>query len=170
MKKTFASAFLVSVGLFGGTIFHTNQLVMFNPNIGNQTGISLSVLQEEFPQDLMITQGKLVGHLDWWRPADLVVWTTPWTNLILREDPIERFVPPIVPPNIGEPPVHPPVIPPIVLPGHDCYHECHPDHPGEPPPPTAEIPEPSTFTKVAWGLVFIGAVALLVRERRGKWW
>lgn len=155
MKKTFALALLVSAELFGAPIFHINHLAMFNPDLGNQTGISLSALQLEFPQDLMITQGRLVGHLSQNFPGDLIVWTTPKTAWVEREEvAVERFivpplppVPPVVPPTVDNP-----IQPPVVPPHHICYHNCHPE------PPSSDVPEVSSGQIV---LVAIGATFLL---------
>lgn len=155
--KILITVFLFSFGLFGMPIFHINHLTMFNQNAGNQTGLPLSALEIEFPQDLMIIQGRLVGHLNQNFPGDLVVWTTPKTVLVEREEvSVERFVIPPLPPTIDNP-----VQPPVVPPHHICYHDCHPE------PPGTEIPEPSTATVVLVALL-IGALLLMARGKRKK--
>jgi hypothetical protein len=138
---------------------HSNYTAQLPPNLVNNTGISLSNLLIQNPQNNFAFTSEtdsgprnLIGYFDPVLPALQAIWTTQATSpYIAPEEPERVYGPPIGPPVI--PPVHPPH-PPCVGCGEPpvCYHECHPH-----PPPT-EVPEPMSFVLMGAGLVGIAAL------------
>lgn len=164
---------------------HPNYTAQLPPNLVNNTGISLSNLLIQNPQNSFAFTSEtdsgprnLIGYFDPVLPALQVIWTTPRIEWVMPEEPESIFVPPPPPPPSCEatgtcppPPgcevTHSCPPPPV------CLHDCHPPPPScevtgtcpppvcvhdcEPPPPV-EIPEPMSFVLIAAGLVGIGAL------------
>lgn len=161
---------------------HPNYAAQLPPNQSNNTGISLSNLLIQNPQNAFAFTSEtdsgprnLIGYFDPVLPALQVIWTTPYT----WEPPpeslyVESVIPPPPPPPGCEvtgtcppPPgcevTHscPPPPPPV------CLHDCHPPPPPggcevtgtcPPPPPPTEVPEPRDFVLVGAGLIGIAAL------------
>lgn len=144
---------------------HPNYMVQLPPDLNNNTGISLSNLLIENPQNIFAFTSQtdsgprnLIGYFDPVLPALQVIWTTPYVAWVLQDEPnFERFIP--LPPTPGCEVTHlcPPPPPPV------CVHDCHPPPPscevtGTCPSPPVEIPEPMSFVLIAAGLVGIAAL------------
>ena len=159
------TAFLLfSASLMGGPIFlfsHPNTQVQLPNFLGNETGIGVSDLERQFPQNSFAFSGPLILYFDPVLPSTQVVVTTPRVAWTAREETesLSVVVPPVVPPII--PPTTPPVVPPVVIPPHHpCYHDCHPIV-----PPATEIPEPNTLVMVS---VILGGLFIFLRYAKRK--
>lgn len=177
---------LVAYSMQAGTIglvvpgIHPNYAVQLPPNSTNSTGIELSNLLIQNPQNVFAFTSQtdsgprnLVGYFDPVLPALQVIWTTPYVAWVLRDEPnFERFIPPpptgcevtgtCPPPPPGCEATHsclPPPPPPV------CLHDCHPPPVGcevtntcPPPPPPTQVPESNNALYILAGIACIAAL------------
>lgn len=106
-------------------------------NLSNLSGVIPEAIAQEFPQNRFVFSDQWVGYLDPVLPALQIIWTTRWTEWVVKEEPnFERFVPPPPPPP--------------------CITGCDPPPPPPPPPsPAVEVPEGNQVVLVFAGLILI---------------
>lgn len=141
---------------------HPNYKAQLPPDLNNNTGISLSNLLIENPQNSFAFTSQtdsgprnLIGYFDPILPALQVIWTTPYVMWVAPEEPEPIIIPP--PPPLPPPPgcevtgTCPPLFPPL---GCEVIGTCPPL---PPPPPPTEVPEPQMWALMVAGILLIYA-------------
>ncbi len=175
---------------------HPNYSVQLPPKLDNFTGVTLSELLKQNPQNLFAFTSEtdsgprnLVGYFTP-EPWVTVIWTTRNIGSIQKEQEFEWFVPvlPVIPLPVGCEvtytclPIHPPVVPPV-NPPTSCKmtQSCPPVHPPVIPPvyppvclhdcyvlPDHPRPPPDTSVPEPTTLVLIGLGLIGVATLRKK--